>query len=316
VCDLVLRMDAQARTPHPDQAVAAIAARQHGVVSVAQLRAAGLGRGAIELRVRRGRLHPCHRGVYMVGHPRLSRMGEWMAAALACGEGALLSHASTLELFGVILLGTGPAHVTVAAGAHSHKRAAITVHRSRNLPAEIRTMRRGIPSTNVARALIDVAPGSPRRRLERLIDEADRLRLCSESELREAVAAHPGHRGASRVARALAHHDVGSTLTRLELEERFLEMCRAGGLPQPLVNERLEGYIVDFLWPQARLVAETDGWDTHRTRRAFEEDRRRDARLAVLGYLVVRFTWRQVVTEPKVVAGQIRTLLRSRGPVP
>jgi very-short-patch-repair endonuclease len=159
---------------------------------------------------------------------------------------------------------------------------------------------------------MDVAPGLATRRLERLIDEADRLRVCGEAELRTAVLAHVGHRGAALVGRTLRRHEVGSTLTRLALEERFLVMCRAARLAQPLVNAEVEGYTVDFLWPRERLVAETDGWESHRTRRAFEEDRRRDARLAVVGYLVVRYTWRQVVDDPKVVAAQLRSLLRAR----
>jgi hypothetical protein len=116
------------------------------------------------------------------------------------------------------------------------------------------------------------------------------------------------------VRRILARHDAGSTLTRSELEELFLAICRDFSLPPPQVNARLHGYIVDFLWPAERLIVETDGWESHRTRAAYERDRERDALLALRGYLVVRFTYRQIVAEPKVVATRVRSLLRARGP--
>jgi very-short-patch-repair endonuclease len=168
--------------------------------------------------------------------------------------------------------------------------------------------------TSPERTVIDLAEVVSQRLVERMIDEADRLRLCSARDLAEAVARHPGRAGARTVGCILARHDVGSTVTRSELEELFLTLCRAQGLPTPEVNARLEEHTVDFLWRAERLIVETDGWESHRTRSAYERDRERDALLALRGYLVVRFTYRQVVAEPKVVATRLHSLLRARRP--
>ncbi len=175
-------------------------------------------------------------------------------------------------------------------------------------PNEI-TALHAIPVTTPARTLIDLADVLTLRALERALDEAEYLRLdCA------GLRAHPGRRGAGRLALVLSHHDPGATRTRSPLEDRFLEVCREHGVPRPAVNVLLPGHEVDFLWRRARLVVEVDGRRAHGTRRAFEHDRRRDADLTEQGYDVIRFTWRQLTHDPAGAALRLLRLLR-RAPI-
>lgn len=183
------------------------------------------------------------------------------------------------------------------------------MHRA-TAPAAVEvTTHRGIPITTPARTLLDIAPDLSDRQLERAIDEAEHLRLLDPASLRAVVERNNGHRGGHRLARTMAGHDAGSTLTRSELEERFLELCAQAGIGRPLVNARLHGFEVDFLWPDQRLVVEVDGHASHGTRAAFERDRARDADLTVAAYRVVRFTYVQVVRQPRRVAALLKRLL-------
>ena len=262
-----------------DQAIASIAARQHGLITTAQLVRVGLGSSGISRRTRAGRLHRVHQGVHAVGHPGLSREGRWLAAVLACGKTAVLSHRSAAELWGMLPSTDGPVHVTVP-GSHGRKpRTDTRLHRSSTLAPSACTRRQGIPLTTPGRTLDDLrgalAPVQVRRALRQA--EVLRLPLPADSE-RDA--------------------------TRSELERRFLALCRRHGVPNPEVNARLDGFLVDFLWRDRRLVVETDGWRYHRGRAAFEDDRARDLRLKVLGYDVLRLTERQLA------AGAIQAIRR------
>lgn len=235
-------MRGQAHTPSPDWRVADLAGAQHGVVGFCQLRELELTRSAIESAIRRGRLLPLHRGVYAVGHLALSRYGHWMAATLACGSHAVLSHGSAAALWGLRRQEEGCAEVTVPATRSRRRRAGIMVHGSRNMPAEEVTRREAIPVTTPARTLMDNAASLPRRGLERELDEAQRLGVLAEPELHALVAAHRGNRGAGRLGAVFEHHAIGSTLTRSELEELFLKLCRDHRIPQPRVNAHVESY--------------------------------------------------------------------------
>ena len=274
----------------PDATIARIATRQHGALTARQLALAGLSPAGVTRRIAAGRLHRIHRGVYAVGHPRLSNEGRWMAAVLACGPGAVLSHHSAAALWGIHRrrrddASPPPVHVTVPSTAGKSPRNGIVLHRSSTLIAGVRTRRHGIPVTTPERTLADLRP---------LLSGAQLAAAIREAEFRGLV--NPG--------------EVATDRGRSELEQRFLALCRRHRLPQPVVNAPLDRYVVDFLWQEHRLVAEVDGWESHRTRSAFEEDRARDARLAVLGYRVVRFTWRQVERDPREISGTIRSLLR------
>jgi very-short-patch-repair endonuclease len=302
-----------------------LAARQHGVVAVDQLRALGLTWDWVDARCRQGWLHRVHRGVYAVGRPALSMEGWWMAAVLACGPGAVLSHRSAGQLWGLVAGpetghrgrhgrsrgAPGAVDVTVPSKSGRKPRTGLTIHRSITLRSDEVTERDAIPVTTPARTLLDLAAVLSRRKLERAVDEAERLGLCGPAELRAIAQRHRGRPGAGPLNALLRTHAIGSTVTRSELEERFLALCRSRRLPQPAVNVPLHGYIVDFLWPPARLIAEVDGRATHGTSRAFQRDRDRDTRLTAHGYRTLRFTWWDVTRRPAVVGDRVRRTLRA-----
>jgi very-short-patch-repair endonuclease len=271
----------------PDTAIARIAARQHGVVSVTQLNNAGTFRSGIARRVKAGRLHRIYRAVYAVGHRGLSQEGRWMAAVLACGPGAVLSHRSAAELWGMLKPRPGPIDVTIPGYAGRKRRAGIRLHRSATLLPRCTTLRAAIPVTTPGRTLDDIPRVAP-------VDVV--LRARREAEFCRLPLGEP------------AGEEQGGT----ELEHRFIRLCRRHRVPVPEANVPIGPYEVDFLWRDGRLIVEVDGWEGHGTRTAFEEDRARDAHLATLGYAMLRFTWRQVVDEPKAVAATVRALLVAR----
>ena len=297
-------MHAQLAEP-PDRAVATLACKQHGVVARRQLQALGLGRGAVANRLATSRLHAVYRGVYAVGHTRLSGHGRWMATVLACGPGAALSHASAAALWALRASSASVIDVAVPRAA-GRGLAGVRAHRLDLAPDEV-TVLDAIPVTTVARTLLDLASVLPPRALERALDQAAVLELFDLRKLRTVLAAHPGHHGAGTLARALDGHEAGTTLTRSELEERFLALCDAHGIPRPRVNTPVAGLDVDFLFAAQRLVVEVDGFHFHRTRAAFERDRARDATLAAAGLRTLRFTQRQVIERPGLILAALRS---------
>ena len=295
-------------TPPIDRAIAALASRQHGLVTRTQLRAFGLRDSAITHRAAVGRLHRVHRGVYAVGHRVLPSRGAWMAATLACGSGAVLSHTSAAALW-EIRPTEGVVHVTVPTSG-GRRRPGLCIHRDPSLgPDEVSTRDR-VGVTTVPRTLLDLAGMLPPRALQRALDEAVVIRRVDVSLLDAVIARHAGRHGAARLAAALEAHRPGTTFTRSDLEERFLALCEAHDLPRPEVNRRVAGLEVDFLFPDARLVVETDGWRFHGTRAAFERDRNRDARLTRAGYRILRFTHRQLEADARTVAATVAAAAR------
>ena len=288
------------RSPvHPDEHVARIAAAQRGIATTAQLLAAGLGRGAIEHRVRTGRLHRRHVGVFAVGHTAPPPLAAETAALLACGPDAVLSHRSAGSLWGLTAApADGRVDVTVP-GRHV-RRAGIRAHRASVVASRDVRVRDGLRVTAPARTLLDAAEDLSAGDLERAVAEAFVRRLVSRRELTALLARSPGRRG-SRPLGAMLAREGGPALTRSEAERRLLALVRAGGLPAPEVNVRLCGFEVDFLWRRERLAVEVDGYAFHSTRAAFERDRRKDGVLADAGFAVRRFTWRGLVDEPERV---------------
>jgi hypothetical protein len=293
-----------------DPAIAALAKVQHGVVSAAQLRKAGLTARAIDHRVSHERLHVVHRGVYAVGHPLLTMHGRWMAAVLAAGAGAVLSHRSAGGLW---KLRHWAGEIEVTSPRRAASRTGIRVYRVRDLHPDEVAVVDGIPVTSLARTLLDVAGVVGRQSLERTCDQAEILGLFNLAELHTVLERHPKRRGGRALGRVLREHAIGTTPTHRELKARFLRFCVRNGLPKPQCNVALaigvEKTTVDFLWRNERVVVETDGWETHRTRRAFEHDRARDQRLAAAGYRSLRVTWRQLSDEPDRVEAALRALL-------
>ena len=239
-----------------------------------------------------------------------------MAAVVACGPGALLSHRCAGALWK--LWRPGPLmEVAVPRGSRRQSRGNLRVHRSTQLPYADVTRRHGIPVTKPPRTLLDLAEVVERRPLERALDEAERLRLCTPAQLRAVVKRHPGRIGGARLGAVLDEHDVGSTATENDFEELFLAICDAHGIPRPRCQQWVLGYRVDFLWPAERVVVETDGRTTHTTIRAFESDRARDNELGSADWAVRRFTLRQLTSHSDWVAEKVsEALSRSRTPPP
>ena len=292
-----------------DALIAQIAAEQYGVISFAQLRAAGLGVGAINSRVRSGRLHRLYRGVFAVGHAHLSHAGRCVAALLSLGPGAALSHATAAAQWAVRPSVSATIHVTVPTPGGRLTRPGVVVHRSTTLrPADV-TEVDGIAVTSVARTLLDLAGALAPGPLERAVERSLQLRLFDLAAIRSVLAANPRRAGTKQLARIVATIHDEPPVTRSQLAALMRDLCDAHAIPRPEVNVVVEGIEVDFFWRAQRLVVETDGHETHGTRTAFERDRARDARLTALGYRVVRFTHRQLTHDPALVAATLLALI-------
>ena len=294
-----------------DVEIAALAGAQHGVVARWQLVALGLSGQAVDRRVRSGRLHVLYRGVYAVGHRVMTVEGRWMAAVLAVGGDAVLSHASAAAAWELRRVGAGAIHITIPGWPGRARRPGLRVHRSTTLVRRETTSYRGIPITTPLRTLVDIAATLEGRPLEHALDLAEQRRLVDFAELHEAIDAHPTRPGSPALRAQLSRYTAGSVFTRGELEERFLELCDRHRLPRPETNTRIEGVEVDFAWRDALLIVEVDGYRYHRSPRAFEDDRARDVTLTVAGWVVLRFTWTQVTSRSAWVAAAIRQRLAS-----
>jgi very-short-patch-repair endonuclease/predicted transcriptional regulator of viral defense system len=296
-----------ARPVSVDRAIARVASRQHGVITRKQLRDLGLGPTAIDRRRANGRLHAIHAGVYLVGHSALPLHAREMAAVLACGPGAVVSHRSAAKLWALLETKHPQIEVTVAR-AWSSQRPGIRVYSSVSL--ERRDVRRvdGIPLTSPARTLVDLAAVLTQDNLERAVAEAERQSLARRHDLVDQLERNRGRRGVAKLRALLALYG-GPALTRSPAEARLLRLLRQAGLPPPETNVRVGGYEVDFLWREARFIVEVDGFTYHSTRFDFESDRLRDAELEAQGFRVMRVTWRQLVDDPGAVVNRIARAL-------
>jgi very-short-patch-repair endonuclease len=291
-------------------AIAGLAARQHGVVTREQLLELGLSRDAIDNRLKAGRLHAVHRGVYLLGHTVAPEYSREMAAILSCGPGAAISHRSAAFLWELLPYPARSAevHVTIS-GQHRGSRAGIRLHRPVH-PLDPRDAGRfhRIPITKPARTVLDLAASLTSRELERALEEAYARRRVTQGMLEEILARSERARGAAALRQLLAEH-TGPALTRSEAEARLLDLIRRAQLPHPAVNARIGRHEVDFLWRAQRLVVEVDGFQFHSSRVAFERDRLRDADLQGRGFRVIRVTWRQIVDEPEAMLVRIARAL-------
>ena len=297
--------------PPFDVRLAALAGRQHGVVSLHQLRSLGLGGSGVRDRVAAGRLHGVHRGVYAVGVPLLTPRARWMAATLAYGRAAALSHRSAAAHIGLRANHSGPIDISLPS-AVGRSRPGIAVHRSTTLRAEDIATVDGIRCTTVARTLLDLADVLNRRGLERAIEQAEVLRIFNRRQVDLHLTRAAGRHGAPTL-RAVLDANAEPAFTESELEEAFLDLCEGQGLPRPEVAVWVttgDGPLkVDFLYRAQRVVVETDGYTFHGHRQAFERDHRRDALLDLAGWKVRRFTWRQIAMDADLVAATVRAAL-------
>jgi very-short-patch-repair endonuclease len=284
-----------------DATVAWIAARQHGAIGHVQLLDAELSQTEIRRRVAAGWLHREHIGVFAVGHPGLTPRGRWMAATLAGGEGAVLSHRSAAALWGVGRDGDVPS-ITLP-GTKRRGTATLEVHAGRLRPDEV-VIYEDIPVTSVGRTLLDLAEIVTLHELVRTIDNATNARQLGRNTMSSVISAAKGRRGAKPLRQALLITRPEDVLTRSELERRALRIV---GSPRPEVNVRLHGYEVDLLWRDVRLVVELDGSAYHDP----ERDTRKTANLMAHGWAVMRFTWRQVVNDPAWVRSRLAAWRRT-----
>ena len=286
----------------PSSDLWALGESQHGVVARAQLLDVGLTPEAIKHRIAKGRLHPVWRGVYAVGRPQLSRYGTWTAAVLSCGPEAVLSHGSAAALWRIGEERRGEIEISVPAGV-ARRRPGIVVHRRARHTSFDLTRHHGIPVTNPVRTLVDLAACLPRDVLESAVNEADKRDLTDPETLRRGLASYSGQPGATALRAALDRRTF--TLTDSELERRFLPVAREAGLPPPQTGRYVNGFKVDFYWPELGLIVETDGLRYHRTAAQQSRDRLRDQVHTAAGLTPLRFTRAQVRFEP----GHVRATL-------
>jgi hypothetical protein len=294
-----------------DRAIEERSRDQHHVVTLAQLDAIGLSPRAVCHRTATGRLRRLHRGVYAIGTP--SREGRWLAAVLACGDDAVLSHRSAAALWGIREERRHAVDVTVVTRA-GRTRDGVHVYDGSALTApEIATCD-AIPCTSVPRTLLDLASLVDRRSLERAVDRAETLRIFDLHATMEAIGRHRGRRGVKALADVLDAY-AEPMITRSAAEECFLALVRTAGLPRPLVNASIAlddgtAYSPDFLWRDARLIVEIDGRAYHARRSAFNHDRRRDRRLALAGFETRRYAASELMDDPERVRSEVTAFLR------
>jgi very-short-patch-repair endonuclease len=281
------------------------------MVSRVQLLHEGLSKEEIDWRIRQGRLHQVHAGVYSVGHRVIPRHGRWIAAVLASGPDALLSHWSAAALWGI--RPNSRSRVDVTVGHRSRSSRAIHRHVS-EVPPDERAVHEGIPVTSVHRTIFDLADAEDLDAVVAMIKEAEYLNRWDHLSLPDLLERYPGKRGSQKVRAALERlKEEPPGRKRSKLEERFAPFLRRHHLPLPRFNDSIllgaKRYRVDCHWTGTGRIVELDGWEGHRSRSAFRDDRERDRRLTAAGYTVTRLTWNQLDDEPEAVATDLRALL-------
>ena len=311
------------RTRFTDRAIAAHARRQFGVVSRRQLLAAGISAQQVRTRLRTGRLHQVHRGVYLVGHEVPARFAMEMAALLACGDAAVASHMTAASLWDIVRYPVpGAVCVTIPRGRNA-TRSGIVIHRADLDPRDTRRRHR-MSLTSPPRTILDLAgcgatgkaridPLAPQRLddLEQLVAEASYRRLASESELRDQVERNPNKPG-GRALRAVLDLPGGPKRTRSRGERAMLRLLREHQITGFEVNAKVAGYEVDFLWADLAFAVEVDGYDGHAGRAAFERDRLKASVLGAHGIAVMPVTGRQIRRDPDGVVARLLAALRER----
>lgn len=293
-----------------DQAMASLARRQHGLVVRQQLRGLGMSGRAIDGRLARGQLHEVFRGVYVFGARRISRKGRWLAAVLAAGEGAVLTHRSAGRLWGLLPAASEWVDVTCPPG-RVVRRKGIVSHESSMRDDEWEVVD-GIPVTAPFRTVFDLAAVLKQRELERAWHEAMVRGLTAKVALPVLLERYPGRRG-TRQLRELLNSPEPVGLTRNDFEEAFLALVDAHGLRRPRMNADLavrgRFFEIDALWEHERVALELDSRGVHGMPKKFESDRQRDRILVAEGWRTMRVTWRQLQEEPEEIVADLRLAL-------
>jgi predicted transcriptional regulator of viral defense system len=293
-----------------DEAIARLARGQHGRVARRQLLFLGLSNDAIDYRLARSRLHVVYRGVYAVGHDAPTREANWMAAVLAGGEDAVLSFRDGGALWG--FRPSARPQIEVTTPRRQHPRRGIQFHRS-SLPSDEITTKDGIPVTTVPRTLFDLATILRPRQLERALNEAEVRRLWDELSLLDLLRRYPRRAGSRAVRAVLEARNAGAKTIRSDLEVEFLEFVDAAGLTEPELNGEVEGFEVDAVWREQRVVVELDSRTFHLTAAAFETDRERDRKLQAAGWRAIRVTSRQLNRDAARLRDDVLRLLAGSG---
>lgn len=291
--------------------IATLASKQYGVVAHWQLADMGLGRRLIQSRQDRGELIPYYHGVYAVGHEALGRNGEMMAAALSAGRGAVISHGSAAEAWG--LRGRSRL-IELTRPSGGGRRGRLYLHQAKLGPTDIAS-RGALRLTSVPRTLLDLAHRLDDVQLKRAVVAAERQQLLEWTKIDRMLTASDGRRGIRRLRGALAEADPRAARTEPGAEELFLVLWRSAGLPMPEINVRVGPFIVDFLWPEAKVIVECDGYHYHRGRIRFEEDRQREMDLREAGYEVHRVTFQMLQARPEKVIATVYRSIRERSAV-
>lgn len=291
--------------PRPGEVVEALASRQYGMVSRAQLLEANVSPGTVRSWLRSGRLRRVHRGVYSTTSLEIEHAME-MAALLACGPHAYLGCRSAAAIRGIMRPPENLVEVVVTKGRVA-SRPGIRVRNLELRPDEVTTWER-LRTTTPARTLYDLARVLPGRELEQAVEEAFALRIVDLPVIRAVLAGRESAPGAARLRR-LVEGDRLPLVTRSEAEKLFLDLLRRARLARPRTNVPIVGFRVDFFWPDERVVVEVDGRAFHSSPRRFESDRRRDATLLAAGIRVLRVTWKQLTTEPEAVVADLSRIL-------
>jgi predicted transcriptional regulator of viral defense system len=286
-----------------DRAIAAVAAIQWGNITRRQLLDLGLTKQDVSYRVKIGRLYRVFRGVYSVGHPPTTPHQRASAAVLACGPGAALSHGSAMTLWGYWRQWDKPFEVTVVGDRRTK---GIRVHRSTTLRRQDVTVQLGIRVTTPARTLIDMSPRLEDRAFKRAVNNALHSPWMTRDQLAETLARHPNLAATKRIAKLIGQE---GTPTRSGWEDEFPKFCADHGLPAPIMGQPLHGYILDALFPVEKVIVELDGWEFHKDKIAFEDDRERDAEMLAHGYVTVRMTWTRIHGRPRREARRLQHIL-------
>lgn len=289
--------------------LAELAEAQHGVVTFQQLRELGFSKGHISRAYEADRLRRIHRGVYAVGHARLSDHGRCHAAVLACGDGAVLSHHSAAWLWG--FLPRCQAEPAVTTPSRGHRRRGVRVHRATALSSRDRVVVEGIPLTSPTRTLLDLGAVATARDLNSAIDRARRLGRLDLDSLDATLSRHRRTVAAQRLKRALALYRK-PVFDRARSELLFLDALEKEGQPLPVLNRWVENWEIDAYWEDERFAVEVDGWETHGSRQAFENDRLRLEEMKLAGIDCIRISARRIETHPKQVAQRIGIFLARR----
>ncbi len=298
----------------PDRQIGERAGAQRSLITRRELLALGVSSDMIGRALQRGRLHRMHQGIYsLVPFPARPPLAPELAAILACGDSALLSHHSAAAVWGIRPFLEGDVDVTVIGKETGRRRRGIRVHRTAHLDPRDARRYQQLPITSPACALLEIAPETSGRALEWALDQALVKRLTNRAQIRAVLAAYP-HRPGTPKLQTLLDPDHPTMITRSHPEEQLLDRLRKAGLPIPEVNARVGNYTADFLWRAAKVILEIDGYHYHHTRAAFERDHRRDAEHQREDFLVIRVTPRQLRHNHEAILVHIATTLERRRP--